>query len=221
MVFPEKAGSISIVGLGGVGSRVAEGLVRLGVGQRESPLALYDFDTFEKKNIKNQLVTLRYVGYPKVTAIGEQLIDINPDIRVSAHMDKVMRGMCLNTDVVCLCLDSMQSRREIVEHCLGANVRCVIETRMDSAVGWSHCFDPRNQTHRECWWINWYPEHETDNKAGCQGPSPVISAIFGTASLALKQFEAYLDNNCSAWGITNYVYTDFNHGYTKTEVWPT
>lgn len=221
MVFPENAGAISLIGVGGVGSRVAEGLVRLGTGARGSPLTLYDPDTFEAKNIKNQLCTHRHVGETKVSAVGQQLVDINPHLFIDYHQVVVERGVTINTPIVILCLDSMTARREIVEHCLGPNVRCVIETRMDSAAGCSHCFDPRNKTHRECWWIYWNPDKENENKAGCQGSTPVISAIFGTASLALKQFEAYLLSGLSAHGIHNRVYCDFDAGYTKTETWPT
>lgn len=221
MAFPENAGAISLVGVGGVGSRVAEGLVRLGVGSFNSPLTLYDPDVFESKNIRNQLCTPRYVGAAKVYAVASQLLDINTDLRIDVEQVVVQPGITLNTPIVILCLDSMQARREIVEHCLGPKVECVIETRMDSAVGCSLCFDPRHLAHEECWWIYWHPDGEAENRAGCQGATPVISAIFGTASIALKQFEAYLNNDKSARGIPNRVYTDFVNCYTKVETWPT
>lgn len=221
MASPENAGAISLVGVGGVGSRVAEGLVRLGAGKSNSPIILYDPDTFEQKNLKNQLCTSRYVGADKVDAVGDQLLEIERDLRLDTKKMTVGQGVLLDTPIVILCLDSMSARQDIIQHCLGPSVQCVIETRMDSSIGCSHCFDPRNKIHRDCWWIYWHSDGEAENKAGCQGATPVISAIFGTASIALKQFEAYLRRKRSAEGILNRVYTDFEAGYTRSETWPT
>jgi ThiF family len=220
MAVPEKSGAISLVGVGGVGSRVAEGLVRLGVGEQDSSLTLYDPDFFETKNIRNQLCTPYHVGAAKVEAVASQLLSINPDLCIDTNRVSVRSGILLNTPIVILCLDSMNARREIIEYCLGPKVECVIETRMDSAVGCSLCFDPRNRVHQECWWVYWHPDGEAENRAGCQGESPVISAIYGTVTLALKQFEAFLAKEKSAVGIKNRVYTDFDNCYTKYETWP-
>lgn len=220
MIHPSVAGPITLVGVGGVGSRVAEGLVRLGCGTHLSPIKMFDPDTFEEKNIKNQLVTPQYVGEKKVLAVALQLWAINPKLYLDTTDCEVNRHIKLNTPIVFLCLDSMAARREIIEHCLGPTVRCVIETRMDSEAGISFCFDPRIIRHREAWWLYWHSDEETENKAGCSGPSPVISAIFGTACLALKQFEGYLKNKGSAEGILNYCYTSFDEGYMKVARWP-
>jgi ThiF family len=220
MIPPETVGPITIVGLGGVGSRVAEGLVRLGCGTHLSPINMFDPDTFEEKNIKNQLVTSQYVGEKKVLAVAMQLWSINPKLSLETFEHEVNRHVMLETPIVILCLDSMNARREIIEHCLSPTVRCVIETRMDSEAGMSFCFDPRIRRHWEAWWLYWHSDDETENKAGCSGTSPVISAIFGTACLALKQFEGYLKHNGSAEGIPNYCYTSFDEGYMKIARWP-
>lgn len=221
MTNPNVSGPISIVGLGGVGSRVAEGLVRLGCGTHFSPLSFYDHDQFEAHNIRNQLVTPHHVGNDKVTAVGDQLLAINKKLYIEGFSVEVNRKIVLDSPIVFLCLDTMSARREIIEHSIGPNVRCVIETRMDSAAGMSHCFNPHLKKHLECWWLYWHDDDETENKAGCQGESPVISAIFGTTCLALKQFEAYLEGDGSALGINNRIYTDFDAGLTKCETWPT
>lgn len=218
--FPDRAGPVTIVGVGGMGSRIAEGLVRMGVGTRDSPLTLIDHDTFESHNVTNQLVTPYYVGTKKVVAVGAQLLHINPNLNLICHPIEIT-GYTPLWGIVFLCLDSMSARRTVMETCIEdkSRVSCVIETRMDSGIGCSHCFDPKNQKHLDAWRLYWHPDNEAENTFGCNGQRPVISAIYGTACLALKQFERYLEKRSSV-GIVNRVCTDFDAGYTEAEIWP-
>lgn len=211
---------ITIIGVGGSGSRVAEGLVRTGFGTDGSRITLIDGDCFEKHNLKNQLAGETDIGKKKVSGVAEQLKAIRRDIyvyEIGAYIKKpyALRG------VVFLCLDSMYARRQIMEHSLenNDNVDCVIDPRLDSGVGVSYCFDPCSQIHQDCWWLYWHPDDEAENVAGCGGTPPTIASIFGTASLALKQFE-HLLNAGTAHGIANRVYQDFDQYQLHSEVWP-
>ena len=72
---------VMVFGIGGVGSWCAEGLVRSGVRH----LALVDSDTVSVSNINRQLMaTTRTVGQPKVEALRDRLLDINPDAEIEA-----------------------------------------------------------------------------------------------------------------------------------------
>jgi molybdopterin/thiamine biosynthesis adenylyltransferase len=215
-----ESGPITIVGVGGVGSRVAEGLVRMGCGTKESPITLIDNDRFEAKNLINQFVTGSSIGKKKVFAVADDLCRINPDLYIDAH-DLYIEGHFPLSGVVFLCLDSMLSRKRIMETCLenNPNVSCVIETRMDAEAARLFCFDPCNDKHQDCWWLNWHPDNESENTTGCNGKIPVISAVFGTAALALKRFERYMEKS-TAIGITNKVYLDFLLNIMKSETWP-
>ncbi len=74
-----EAARIGIVGVGGVGSWVAEGLARSGVGA----LTLIDLDDVCLTNVNRQAPALDgNIGRPKVTAIAERLCLINPRIHV-------------------------------------------------------------------------------------------------------------------------------------------
>lgn len=70
---------VLIVGMGGVGSFVAEFLVRAGIGK----LTIVDGDAIDVTNINRQLPALHStVGVSKVVLMGQRLKDINPDLEL-------------------------------------------------------------------------------------------------------------------------------------------
>lgn len=70
---------VIVMGVGGVGSFAAEGLVRSGVGV----VTLVDFDLVCATNANRQLHTLQgTLGDPKVEVMAERLRKINPKVRV-------------------------------------------------------------------------------------------------------------------------------------------
>ena len=70
---------VIVFGIGGVGSYVAEGLARGGIGQ----LTLVDNDTVGLSNINRQLCALRStVGQYKSDVMAARILDINPDCKV-------------------------------------------------------------------------------------------------------------------------------------------
>ena len=102
---------VGIVGLGGLGSIVAEQLAHLGVGE----FLLLDPDTVEQSNL-NRVVgsTATDLGRPKVEAASDMIRRINPNARVAA-----VRGDVLNVsdsrkliccDFVLSCTDTHGSR---------------------------------------------------------------------------------------------------------------
>jgi tRNA threonylcarbamoyladenosine dehydratase len=76
--------SVAVVGVGGVGSWVAEALARSGVGN----LTLIDFDHVAVSNVNRQIHALdSTLGKAKVLVLQERIHDINPDCRVTAVDD--------------------------------------------------------------------------------------------------------------------------------------
>lgn len=76
-----SAARVIILGVGGVGSWCAEGLVRSGVRR----LTIVDSDEVSASNINRQLMaTVSTVGRVKVDALKERLLDINPFAEISA-----------------------------------------------------------------------------------------------------------------------------------------
>ncbi|GIL76161.1 hypothetical protein Vretimale_5755 [Volvox reticuliferus] len=75
---------VVLVGLGGVGSYVAEFLVRAGVGS----LAIVDGDVVDVTNKNRQLPALdSTIGLPKAHVMSRRLLDINPDLHLVARQE--------------------------------------------------------------------------------------------------------------------------------------
>lgn len=124
---PEKDSSkIHIVGCGSVGSTVAENLARMGV----TKFVLWDFDVVESKNVVNQMFTQNDVGRPKVDALKDILLAINPDIEKDIDLQpKGWKGKIMS-GYIFLCVDNIDLRREIVEkHMDSPFVKAVFDFR--------------------------------------------------------------------------------------------
>ena len=76
-----KNKNIIILGLGGVGSYVAEALARCGVGK----MTVVDKDTVDITNINRQLYALHStIGRNKADVARERILDINPECQVTS-----------------------------------------------------------------------------------------------------------------------------------------
>ena len=77
-----KSATVAVFGLGGVGGYVVEALARSGIGALE----LIDHDTISTTNLNRQLLATRStVGQSKAQAAKNRVLDIDPDIRVTAR----------------------------------------------------------------------------------------------------------------------------------------
>ncbi len=77
-----KAGSVLIVGTGGLGSPASLYLAAAGVGR----IGLVDYDVVDETNLQRQIVHgTSTVGVPKVESAKQRLLDINPDITVETY----------------------------------------------------------------------------------------------------------------------------------------
>jgi tRNA A37 threonylcarbamoyladenosine dehydratase len=74
-----RAAHVAVIGVGGVGSWIVEGLARSGVGA----LTLIDLDDVCMTNVNRQLPALDgNIGRPKIAALAERVRLINPACRV-------------------------------------------------------------------------------------------------------------------------------------------
>lgn len=86
---------IMLFGLGGVGSFVAEALIRSGVGE----IDIYDNDTVDITNINRQLIALEStIGKLKTEVTARRLKEINPNVKVFEHPVFVTPEVINNTD---------------------------------------------------------------------------------------------------------------------------
>lgn len=139
---PEKDDArIHIVGCGSVGSTIAENLARCGV----TKITLWDFDVVEPHNIVNQMFTQVHVGKPKVEALKDILMDINPEIVDNIELKPDGWKGKLMSGYIFLCVDSIELRREIVEKHIDSpyvkavfDFRTLLEGAQHYAADWSN-----------------------------------------------------------------------------------
>ena len=73
---------IGIIGLGGVGSWIAEALTRSGIKN----LVLIDYDHVTESNINRQVqATTNSLGFSKIKALSNRLLQINPKVEIIPH----------------------------------------------------------------------------------------------------------------------------------------
>ena len=103
--------SVAVVGLGGLGGNIVEGLARSGVGH----LILIDPDTFVEHNLNRQIFsTEANLGTPKVKAARARVAEINSAVEVTSYaveataenLPRLLQG----ADVVVDALDRLPKR---------------------------------------------------------------------------------------------------------------
>jgi len=103
--------TVAIVGCGGLGGWIIEGLVRMGIGH----LILIDGDTFGENNLNRQaLCTEANLGQLKTEAARERVARVNAATEVTTHPvmadEESMREMLASADVVVDALDTLPTR---------------------------------------------------------------------------------------------------------------
>lgn len=113
-----------VIGVGAVGSEVAEQLARLGVEH----ITLYDFDTVEPKNLANQNYIDPDIGNLKTEAMMYRIECINAKANVELqekYIDQQLSGW------VFVCVDSIEIRKQIISNNkYNATIKGVFDWRM-------------------------------------------------------------------------------------------
>ena len=129
---------VAIFGVGGVGGYVAEALARSGVGSIE----LIDSDSVSPSNINRQIIALHStVGQSKAECAAARLLDINPDIKLSARKSFFLPETSSefdfkSYDYVIDCIDTVSGKLEIIKRAKGAGVPVI------SSMGAGNKLDP-------------------------------------------------------------------------------
>lgn len=123
-----RAARVAVVGVGGVGSWVAEGLARSGVGA----IDLVDLDDVCVTNVNRQLHALdATVGQPKVEAMAARVRAISPSCRVNAVHDfftprSAARIVTPELAWVVDAIDGVANKALLVARCREAGVPVVV-----------------------------------------------------------------------------------------------
>lgn len=137
--------SVAIFGLGGVGSSCAEALVRGGIGS----LAFIDKDNVEPSNLNRQaLAFISTIGLPKVQAMTDMALDINPNVEVFAYdtfvqkdtieslMDSISTDFGKSPDYIVDAFDTLSVKASLIEYAQAHNIPII------SAMGGANKLNP-------------------------------------------------------------------------------
>lgn len=144
---------VIIFGVGGVGSWCAESLLRTGV----THLTLVDADVVAETNLNRQLMaTVETIGRPKVEALKERLLSINPEVEIEARQEiytaeTAERFRLEEYDYVIDAIDSLQPKADLILHATRVHVR------LFSSMGAALKLDPTRVKVAEFWKVTGCP----------------------------------------------------------------
>jgi molybdopterin/thiamine biosynthesis adenylyltransferase len=109
---------VGVIGCGGIGGHIIEGLARLGVGT----IVAVDPDSFDESNLNRQsLSSVAMLGCAKVEAAVQRVAAVNPAVTLVAHRVRLTRdnGTALleGCGLVVDALDSIAARMDLAAVC--------------------------------------------------------------------------------------------------------
>lgn len=119
-----QAAHVVVIGIGGVGSWVAEALARNAVGT----ITLIDLDNVAESNVNRQIHALdENFGKPKITAMAERIHTINPlcqivEIEDFVTQDNISKLLNFNCNVIVDCVDDAKAKIALAVFCKQASI---------------------------------------------------------------------------------------------------
>ncbi len=113
-----KEKTVAVIGAGGLGGYICEGLTRLGIGR----LIIIDGDVFEESNLNRQrFASESKLGQSKAKVVKEELKDINSEVIVGAFEVRINEQNAMDllkdADVVIDAVDNIPSRIMLQKVC--------------------------------------------------------------------------------------------------------
>ena len=179
-------GALHVIGVGAMGSRIAELLVRLGV----TKIHIWDMDTVESKNIANQIYFHNMVGKLKTDALGVILKNINPDVTVykhGAYTNQTLSGY------VFLCVDNIELRHKVAtDNIDNIYIKAMFDTRMRLEDAQSYAAKWDDDYQKKMFISSMDFTHEEAVAAtpvsACGTTLSVASTVVSTAALTVSNF---------------------------------
>ena len=119
-----QSSHVCIIGIGGVGSWVAESMARNGLGE----ITLIDMDHISESNINRQIHALNSsLGQSKVEAMRLRILDINPNCKIHCHdffleEDNIPDLISKRFDFVIDAIDQTKIKTLLAEYCLDHSI---------------------------------------------------------------------------------------------------
>lgn len=105
-----KNSTISIAGIGGIGSFVFEFLIRNGF----SNFKIADFDVYDPSNVRQLFMTKKTIGCKKIDVAVKRALEINPKLNIDVYKKGINQfnfyNFCENSDIICAQTDRITSQ---------------------------------------------------------------------------------------------------------------
>ncbi len=203
------AGTVLLIGAGGIGCAAATYLASSGVGH----LVIADFDTVDASNLGRQvLYTPDDVGKRKVEVAAKRLGALNPDIRITAITER-LQGEALaeavaSSDVVLDGCDNFATRFQVNDACVAAGRRLISGAAI-RLEGQMAVFGPDYET-APCYRCLYAEADESMDSCAGNGVLSPVPGVIGTmmAVEALKYF-AGIESDTSSLHLYDAAATEF------------
>jgi molybdopterin/thiamine biosynthesis adenylyltransferase len=167
---------VAVIGLGGLGGYIVEGLARVGVGR----LVLVDGDVFQDHNLNRQLLSQEEnLGRSKAIVAAERVYEINRAVEVESvarYADASGLGqMLFGTDVVVDALDRLPMRIVLQEAAAKAGV-AMVHGAIAGEMGQVMTILPGDKGLRALYGDGALPEHGAELELGTPPASPMMVA---------------------------------------------
>jgi len=202
--------TVAVIGLGGLGGFVVEGLARMGVGK----LVLVDGDTFDDHNLNRQLLSDETVlGLSKVQVAAERVRRINPVVETILYAEfagpENLPNILSGVDVVVDALDRLPTRLILQMEAARAHVPMV----HGAVAGWLGqvlTILPGDVGLRALYGNGEVPAQGAEAQLGCPAAAPMLVAawqVHETIKLLLNKGELLRNKMLFIDASVNEVYT--------------
>ena len=122
-----QSSSVALFGVGGVGSFVAEALVRSGIGS----ISIFDGDKVDKSNLNRQLIaTSDTIDMDKVDAVRDRLLRINKQLKIDCKKifylpDNADEVDLTSFDYIVDAIDTVSAKIEIIVRAKALNKQVI------------------------------------------------------------------------------------------------
>ncbi len=202
--------TVAVIGLGGLGGFVVEGLARMGVGK----LVLVDGDTFDDHNLNRQLLSDETVlGLSKVQVAAERVRRINPVVETILYAEfagpENLPNILSGVDVVVDALDRLPTRLTLQMEAARAHVP-MVHGAVAGWLGQVMTILPGDVGLRALYGNGEVPAQGAEAQLGCPAAAPMLVAawqVHETIKLLLNKGELLRNKMLFIDASVNEVYT--------------
>jgi molybdopterin/thiamine biosynthesis adenylyltransferase len=170
--------TVAVVGLGGLGGSVVEGLARMGVGR----LILVDGDVFLDHNLNRQILSAEAdVGFLKAEVARDRVAQINASVEVAVHAEEATREnlprLLDGAEVVVDALDRLPTRLMLQEVAQEMDIP-LVHGAIAGYVGQVMTIFPEDGGLRALYGQGSVPQQGIEVQLGCPAATPMMVAAW-------------------------------------------